>query len=392
MSHPDPAALVRRAFEDVSTGNPATLFELLDPDVTYTLIGSTRFSGTHRGRDVVLRDLFMPLTAALAAPLRFEIRSLIAAGDRVAMEATSAAPLRSGAPYGNTYCFVLRVADGRLIEITEYLDTERVTRAFGVPDTRDTLLRAMDLNCWEMFRDIVRTARHGELLETPAYYLGYGRHGTVFHNMAMVKEAVDLDALLEHAEHFYGERRAPYSVWVRAHADAELETALRGRGFDTFTAMPGMALLGDPGTIAAPAELAIRAAVDDAGRDAFRHVTAAAYAVYGAPPEYADDAFAALDSVCAPHIQGFVGYADDRPVAAAAVYVTHGVAGIGWVGTVPEARGRHFAEALTWAAIREGFRRGGAFANLQASPMGRPIYERMGFITPTEYRVLFRPA
>ena len=64
-------------------------------------------------------------------------------------------------------------------------------------------------------------------------------------------------------------------------------------------------------------------------------------------------------------------------------------AGIGWVGTVPEQRGHGYAEAVTWAAVREGFRRGAAFANLQASPMGRPIYERMGFITPTEYRVLF---
>ena len=33
--------------------------------------------------------------------------------------------------------------------------------------------------------------------------------------------------------------------------------------------------------------------------------------------------------------------------------------------------------------------RGASLASLQASPMGRPIYERMGFITPTEYRVLF---
>jgi len=31
------------------------------------------------------------------------------------------------------------------------------------------------------------------------------------------------------------------------------------------------------------------------------------------------------------------------------------------------------------------------FANLQASPMGRPIYERMGFVTMTEYRVLAAP-
>jgi hypothetical protein len=156
--------------------------------------------------------------------------------------------------------------------------------------------------------------------------------------------------------------------------------------------MPGMVLLRDPGTRCEPRELEIRPAVDDAGRRAYLHVTAAAYATYGAPAKYADDAFCALESVCAPHIQGFVGYRGGDPVAAAAVYVTHGVAGIGWVGTIPEQRGHGYAEAVTWTAIREGFRRGGAFANLQASPMGRPIYERMGFITPTEYRVLFLPA
>ena len=75
--------------------------------------------------------------------------------------------------------------------------------------------------------------------------------------------------------------------------------------------------------------------------------------------------------------------------AAAAVYVTHGVAGIGWVGTVPDHRGKGYGEAVTWATIQEGFRRGAAIANLQASSMGRPIYERMGFITATEYRVFF---
>ncbi len=119
------------------------------------------------------------------------------------------------------------------------------------------------------------------------------------------------------------------------------------------------------------------------------HITAEAYATYGAPRSYADDAFAALESVSAPHIQGFIGYVAGQPAAAAALYLTHGVAGIGWVG--PEQRGHGYAEAVTWAAIREGFRRGATFANLQASPMGRPIYERMGFETLTEYRVLVGP-
>ena len=75
-------------------------------------------------------------------------------------------------------------------------------------------------------------------------------------------------------------------------------------------------------------------------------------------------------------------------MAAAALYLTHGVAGIGWVGTVSAHRGHRYAEAVTWAAVREGFKRGAIFANLQASPLGRPVYERMGFITPTRYQVL----
>jgi ketosteroid isomerase-like protein len=382
---------VRGAFEAAGRGDLASLIELLAPDVVYTLIGDTAFSGVFRGREAVVSKLFGPLGQMLAEPMHFEIQQLIAADDHVVVQLTSRTRMRSGAPYANTYCMVLRIDGGRIAALTEYLDTLRVLRAFSVPADRDQLLHAMDLNCWEMFRETVRLSRGAELLETPQYYMAYTPHGTVFHNMVMLRDAVDLDAVFAAVRRFYLERGAPYSIWTRAHADAQTEEALRARGFELFTSMPGMALLGDPGTQCAPAGLRIRRAVDDTGRRDYAQVTAAAYATYGAPPQYSDEAFAALASVCAPHIQGFVGYVESQPVAAAAVYLTHNVAGIGWVGTVPDQRGHGYAEAVTWAAIREGFRRGAAFANLQASPMGRPIYERMGFITPTEYRVLFKP-
>ena len=252
---------------------------------------------------------------------------------------------------------------------------------------RAALLRRMDLNMWEMFRDIVRQGRGGELLEVPALTLCASPHGTSFHNMAMVRDTIDPDALLDAVREFYVGRGRVFSIWTRAHADQTLETVLQTRGFMLLVTMPAMALLADPGTRCEPPGLAIRPAVDDQGRRDYLHVTAEAYATFQQPAALAADAFAALASVCAPHVQGFVGYLGGAPVAAAATYVTHGVAGIGWVGTVPGQRGRRYAEAVTWAAVREGLRRGGAFANLQASPMGRPVYERMGFITPTEYRV-----
>jgi ketosteroid isomerase-like protein len=38
---------------------------------------------------------------------------------------------RRGVPYNNTYCWVYRFGGGKIRSITEYLDTELVTRAFG---------------------------------------------------------------------------------------------------------------------------------------------------------------------------------------------------------------------------------------------------------------------
>jgi len=253
---------------------------------------------------------------------------------------------------------------------------------------RAALLRLMDLNMWEMFRDIIRLGRGGEIVDKPGFTLAWSPHGTFFHNMVMVRGAVEAEVLLGAVREHYVRRGSPFSIWTRAHADQALEATLRARGFEQVVAMPAMALLADPGTVCEPPGLHVRPAVTDRERGDYLRVTADAYAVYQQPRELTDDTFASLESVCAPHIQGFVGYAGDEPVAAAAVYLTHGVAGIGWVGTMSAHRGRRYAEAVTWAAVREGFRRGATLASLQASPMGRAVYERMGFITPSEYRVL----
>src|SRR5258707_11255282 len=50
---------------------------------------------------------------------------------------------------------------------------ESIRRTLADAGHRASLLRAMDFNCWEMFRDTVRLGRGGELLETPQFYLGY---------------------------------------------------------------------------------------------------------------------------------------------------------------------------------------------------------------------------
>ena len=52
---------------------------------------------------------------------------------RPSVEARGNNVTKAGVPYQNTYCNVFRVSGGRLKELTEYMDAERVTAVLGDP-------------------------------------------------------------------------------------------------------------------------------------------------------------------------------------------------------------------------------------------------------------------
>lgn len=105
----------------------------------------------------------------------------------------------------------------------------------------------------------------------------------------------------------------------------------------------------------------------------------------------------ALEHVFTPRLmangawRGYVAYVDGAPAATAQLFAHERVAGIYYVGTLDGYRKRGLGEAITRRCVVDGAAAGCDLATLQASSMGRPIYERMGFITPTEYRVLYGP-
>jgi GNAT superfamily N-acetyltransferase len=72
----------------------------------------------------------------------------------------------------------------------------------------------------------------------------------------------------------------------------------------------------------------------------------------------------------------WLGRVDGRAASIASASVSHGFVGVYAVATAPEFRGRGYGEALTWKVVTF---RPDLPSTLQASPMGRPVYERMGY-------------
>jgi len=70
---------------------------------------------------------------------------------------------------------------------------------------------------------------------------------------------------------------------------------------------------------------------------------------------------------------------DGRPVSVLATTDVEGDCGIWWVATVPEARGRGLSTRLLEVALAEARERGMQTSTLQATKLGRPVYERIGY-------------
>jgi hypothetical protein len=239
-----------------------------------------------------------------------------------------------------------------------------------------------------MYSADTRATPGGEVSRVDGLLMCVTPHGTVVTNMALVTGPITAKAVREATTRMYEPRGVPYSVWTRAHADERLEAELADLGFTRFHEEPGMVLGPEDGaTVPRPDGLRIRQVTDDAGREAFGRLMAAAYGVYGTPHEATQERFATMSAVVGPERHTVLAYVGERAVAGAMLFLTHGVGGVNWVGTLPEECGRGYGAAVTWAIVEEGRRRGARFMNLQASPMGEALYRRLGFRTATQYRV-----
>lgn len=115
-------ALVRASFErwQEGTGGP---FELLAPDVEWTIVGTSPLSKTYQSKQEFLDKVIGPFNARMVKPLVPTILGLYADGDTVIIFFDAAAIAKDGLPYHNTYTWYFQMKAGQVIKATAFFDT-----------------------------------------------------------------------------------------------------------------------------------------------------------------------------------------------------------------------------------------------------------------------------
>ncbi len=122
----DNKKLAREMIDALSAANEEWVAAHYAEDVKLWVTGSLPFSGTNDRAGALAS---MPMVLDLFPEgLAFQVHSMVAEGESVAIEATSSGKTFRGDQYTQEYHFLMRARDGMIIEWKEYMDTEHARK------------------------------------------------------------------------------------------------------------------------------------------------------------------------------------------------------------------------------------------------------------------------
>lgn len=133
MSVDENRRLVREAFDGLAKADATAFLDLMADDFSWIVEGQSKWSMRFDGKEAVRRDLIRPLFENFATPYRNVAEEIIAEDDRVVVLCRGEVKTTSGKDYNNSYCFVLRMRGGQMVELREYMDTALAEAALADP-------------------------------------------------------------------------------------------------------------------------------------------------------------------------------------------------------------------------------------------------------------------
>src|SRR4029453_5119215 len=119
---------VRRLFRGLENGDGAAFFADVADDVDWTVEGTHPLAGPYHSKTEFQQHTFAKLAKVLPGGAQLHVTGVITSGDWAVVELQSMATAKNGLRFDNRYCWVIRFAGGKIVEVRAYLDSALVQR------------------------------------------------------------------------------------------------------------------------------------------------------------------------------------------------------------------------------------------------------------------------
>ncbi|KAL7528993.1 hypothetical protein ACHAWF_002794 [Thalassiosira exigua] len=251
-------------------------------------------------------------------------------------------------------------------------------------DSKEAVVVRGDANYFQAWATIASGCPSSEIHDEGGLLIVCSGLPAAVFNVAFVKEPLtDPEAAVERSIKFFTDRNLPGLICVREGLCPRCDEVARKRGLKLSLPHPGMILhpISKMQTHERGSNIEIAPITSEEEIEEFAKVSEEAFGMpHGVPRQLTTQW-----TLRQPGTTFFIGRINGKPVATSALIRTGTVAGIYWVTVDKHFRRQGFGEAMTRVAINAGVDQGCDMANLQASEMGRPVYEHMGFKVSAEY-------
>ena len=231
----------------------------------------------------------------------------------------------------------------------------------------------------------------GRLVEDRGMAFVVGTHPTpvIINTAFRTDPSVSATEVLDRSRAFYAGVGHQFTVVTSDQLDADVCAAATASGWLMALDLPAMVCRTRLPDRPLPASVSLRRA--DPLRDiaSFRQIQRDGFASDEEDRAAVESVFGASDALAAAETFAVVATVGGRDAAVGMADVIDGVAYVGFIATLPAFRRRGLGDAVTRAVTNGGFDLGADMAVLEASPMGRSVYERMGFEIVDTDRIWF---
>ena len=250
------------------------------------------------------------------------------------------------------------------------------------------LLRLADLNLIEFWRESSKWIPNTEIFETRETV--FIDSGIDFPGCSLVfnlsKDLIEQPAeFLTRSKAFFSSRKRGFSLLLRGHCDQNIIQYCKDQKIFLVGEQPGMVLDGKAKGGEAPAGAELRWVNNATELQDYKAVAAEAFMDLAFPREVSESYFTYAERVLSPFSILATVYYNGEASCCAMALLSHGIAGVYWVGTTRKARGKGLAKYCVQEVSNAAIDLGARKVVLQASKYGSPVYPKIGYREFTTY-------